>query len=199
MTAVLIFIALVPFYFLGCFPTGKLVSKLHGVDIASQGSGNVGATNVARVIGKQAGILTLLGDVAKGGIGVGVAQIFTDAQWFVMSAAVFVVLGHCLSLPPYLKGGKGVATALGTVFAVTPIAAVASLVVFGGVFGISRLVSLASITATISVPLYCLVTNAPESTSVGFMAMAFIIVVRHEQNIARLIRGTEPKFSTKKT
>lgn len=197
MNAFTLFLALVPFYLLGCFPTGKLVARLHGIDIAAQGSGNVGATNVARVIGKRAGVITLLGDVAKGFLGVALAQLFSDSQWFVMSAAVVVVVGHCLSLPPYLKGGKGVATALGTVFAVVPIAAVVALVVFGLVFAVSRLVSLASITATLMVPLYCLLSNAADATSAGFMVMAFVIVLRHEQNIARLIKGKEPKFSAK--
>lgn len=196
MTTILIIISFLPFYLIGAFPTGMLISKLHGVDIAAQGSGNVGATNVARVIGKRAGILTLLCDVLKGVLGVGVAALLVGTQWYVVSAGVAVVLGHCFSIPGYLKGGKGVATALGVILALYPSSAVVALVTFGAVFAFSRIVSLASLAATCLVPLWAFVSNAPDATGVGFLAIAATIGYRHQENIRRIMEGREPKFST---
>jgi glycerol-3-phosphate acyltransferase PlsY len=196
MTYVVILISLIPFYLLGAFPTGHLISKVHGVDITKQGSGNVGATNVARVIGKRAGVVTLLGDVLKGAFGVGIARLAVGDEWFPGAAAVAVVLGHCLSLPPYFKGGKGVATALGVIAVLYPSSSVVALVTFGASFGLWKIVSLSSIAATIIVPMWALVTNAPDAVSISLMVVAAIIVMRHEQNIRRLIEGREPQFSS---
>jgi glycerol-3-phosphate acyltransferase PlsY len=95
MTLLIIIFSLLPFYLLGSFPTGYLIAKAKGIDITAKGSGNVGATNVARVLGKRSGILTLLGDCVKGMVGVLLARWFGVAEWFVASAAVAVVLGHC--------------------------------------------------------------------------------------------------------
>jgi len=198
MTLILIFISLVPFYFLGAFPTGLLIAKLNGIDITAQGSGNVGATNVARVIGKRAGIYTLLGDALKGALGVWVAGLIVGDPWFSGAGAVAVALGHCFSVPPYLKGGKGVATALGIITVLYPSSSIVALVTFGVFFGIWKIVSLASIAATLVVPMWALVTNAPDAVSVSLIAIAALIVMRHEQNIKRLIEGREPKFTARK-
>jgi glycerol-3-phosphate acyltransferase PlsY len=92
MTVVALLLAILPFYLLGAFPTGVLVAKLHGIDITSQGSGNVGATNVARVVGKQAGVLTLVGDVAKGAIGAAIAQLCFGDTWAAAAASAAVVV-----------------------------------------------------------------------------------------------------------
>jgi glycerol-3-phosphate acyltransferase PlsY len=197
MTYVVILISLIPFYLIGAFPTGHLISKVYGVDITKQGSGNVGATNVARVIGKRAGVITLLGDVLKGALGVAIARLAVGDDWFPGAAAVAVVLGHCLSLPPYLKGGKGVATALGVIAVLYPSSSLVALVTFGASFGIWKIVSLSSIAATIIVPMWALVTNASDAVSISLMVIAAIIVMRHEQNIKRLIEGREPRFSSK--
>jgi glycerol-3-phosphate acyltransferase PlsY len=197
MTYVVILISLIPFYLIGAFPTGHLISKVHGVDITKQGSGNVGATNVARVVGKRAGVVTLLGDVLKGALGVAIARLAMGDDWFPGAAAIAVVLGHCLSLPPYLKGGKGVATALGVIAVLYPSSSLVALITFGASFGIWKIVSLSSIAATIIVPMWALVTNASDAVSISLMVIAAIIVMRHEQNIKRLIEGREPRFSSK--
>lgn len=197
MTYVVILISLIPFYLLGAFPTGHLVSKLHGIEITKEGSGNVGATNVARVIGKRAGVFTLLGDVLKGALGVCIAGLVVGEEWFPGAAAVAVVLGHCFSLPPYLKGGKGVATALGVIAVLYPSSSLVALLMFGASFGIWKIVSLSSIAATLVVPMWALVTNASDAVSISLMVVAAIIVMRHEQNIKRLIEGREPRFSSK--
>jgi glycerol-3-phosphate acyltransferase PlsY len=187
-------IALIPFYLLGSFPTGYLLAKLHGVDITKQGSGNVGATNVARSIGKRAGVLTLVLDLVKGALAVSLASLISSESWFLSAAAVAVVCGHCFSLPPFLKGGKGVATGLGVLIALVPGAALTSIIVFAALFSTTRLVSLSSIIATLSAPLYSLALNHPEPNSLALIVLSLVIVFRHRENIARLIEGREPRF-----
>jgi glycerol-3-phosphate acyltransferase PlsY len=187
-------IALIPCYLLGSFPTGYLLAKLHGVDITKQGSGNVGATNVARSIGKRAGVLTLVLDLVKGALAVSLASLISSESWFLSAAAVAVVCGHCFSLPPFLKGGKGVATGLGVLIALVPGAALTSIIVFAALFSTTRLVSLSSIIATLSAPLYSLALNHPEPNSLALIVLSLVIVFRHRENIARLIEGREPRF-----
>jgi glycerol-3-phosphate acyltransferase PlsY len=198
MNLIAILISLVPFYLIGAFPTGHLIAKIYGIDITSKGSGNVGATNVARVVGKRAGILTLLGDALKGALGVFIAGLVVGDPWFPGAAGVAVVLGHCFSVPPYLKGGKGVATALGVITVLYPSSCLVALTTFGAFFGLWKIVSLASIAATLVVPMWALVTNAPDAVSVSFIVIAALIVFRHEQNIKRLIEGREPRFESRK-
>jgi glycerol-3-phosphate acyltransferase PlsY len=198
MNQFIILISLVPFYLLGAFPTGHLIAKIYGVDIASKGSGNVGATNVARVVGKRAGIMTLVGDALKGALGVLIAGLVVGDGWFPGAAAFAVVLGHCFSVPPYLKGGKGVATALGVITVLYPSSSIVALVTFGACFVVWKIVSLASIAATLVVPMWALVTNASDSVSASLIVIAALIVMRHEQNIRRLIEGREPRFEDRK-
>jgi glycerol-3-phosphate acyltransferase PlsY len=193
-TFVATLIALIPFYLIGTFPSGYLLAKLRGVDITKQGSGNVGATNVARSLGKKAGILTLVLDLTKGLLAIYLASLLADQGWFVAAAAVAVVCGHCFSIPPLLKGGKGVATGLGVLIALAPGAGVTSVVIFVLLFSATRFVSLSSIVATLSAPIYSLVTNQPEAKSLALMTIALVIVYRHRENIQRLIEGRETKF-----
>ena len=198
MNQFVILISLVPFYLIGAFPTGHLIAKIYGFDITSKGSGNVGATNVARVVGKRAGIMTLFGDALKGALGVLIAGLVVGDGWFPGAAACAVVLGHCFSVPPYLKGGKGVATALGVITVLYPSSSIVALVTFGACFGVWKIVSLASIAATLVVPMWALVTNASDSVSASLIVIAALLVMRHEQNIRRLIEGREPKFSARR-
>jgi glycerol-3-phosphate acyltransferase PlsY len=198
MTWIATLVALIPFYLIGSFPSGYLLARLHGVDITQQGSGNVGATNVARSLGKRAGVLTLILDLFKGILGVYLASVFTPAAWYPAAAAIAVVSGHCFSLPPLLKGGKGVATGLGVLIALVPGAAILSAVIFSSVFAVTRLVSLSSLMATLSAPLYSLVTNQSDAVSFSLVVVSLIIVYRHYENIVRLIEGREPRFGAKR-
>lgn len=191
-------VSLLPFYLMGCFPTGFLVARLHGVDITSQGSGNVGATNVGRVIGKKAGVLTLVGDVIKGALAVAIAYLLAPYGWFPAGAAAAVTCGHCFSLPPWLKGGKGVATALGTLLVIFPAGALVAALTFGAVFWASKIVSIASITSALVVPIFALLTNQTEPVCISLAVMAAVIVGRHRENITRIIEGREPRFSARK-
>ncbi len=190
-------VALIPFYLLGAFPTGYLIARLHGVDITSQGSGNVGATNISRVIGKRAGIFTLLVDVCKGALAVAIGHMVSPYGWFPAGAAVAVVCGHCFSIPRYLKGGKGVATALGAIIVLFPLSSLVAVGAFGLVFAFSKIVSLASISAALIAPTFSLITNQSDSVSLALALMAAVIVYRHRENITRLIEGREPRFSSK--
>ena len=190
-------LAILPFYLLGSFPTGLLLAKLSGADLLNQGSGSVGATNVARVLGRKAGIITLVIDVFKGFFGVLVGRyIFNDPQ-MVAAVAVAVVLGHCYSIPGYLRGGKGVATSLGVLFAISPITAIVALSTFIGVVIVTKIVSLASICAALISPLVMVVSDSNDYLMLAVCIMGFTLVWRHKQNIERLICGTEPKFIAK--
>jgi glycerol-3-phosphate acyltransferase PlsY len=185
-------------YLIGTIPVGVLVAKARGIDITSVGSGNVGATNVARSVGKKAGIVTLIGDALKGAIGTVLGELLFPTEWGGAVAAFFVVAGHCFSLPPVLKGGKGVATALGAIVYLFPFGALIGVVAFALVFATSKIVSLSSIVAAVAIPVSALVSGAKDSTVSALIAVSLLVIYRHHANIDRLMKGTEPTFSTKK-
>jgi glycerol-3-phosphate acyltransferase PlsY len=197
MIQILSSILLIPFYLLGSFPTGVLIARLNGFDITAHGSGNVGATNVARVVGKRAGLFTLVGDMAKGLLGVLIASACTSSQTFVAAAGAAVVAGHCFSVPPFLRGGKGVATSFGVIVALSWVCALVALAVFGAVFAVTRIVSLSSLCSAIVVPLTALLINLPDATCVAFIVIAMVVVIRHKENVQRLVEGREPRFQVR--
>ena len=190
-------LSLIPFYIIGTFPTGLLIAKSAGVDITKTGSGNVGATNVARTLGKKAGILTLLGDILKGVLAVIAASLVSDDPSYKACAATAVVCGHCFSLPPLLKGGKGVATSLGAILALSPWLAFCGVTIFAGLFWLTRYVSLASVSAALVIPIISLVSGMPDYLTLSLVPVALIVVFRHRENLDRLVKGTEPKFTSK--
>lgn len=196
-------------YFIGGIPWGVILGKLQGIDIRDHGSGNVGATNISRVLGKKWGIVCFFFDAAKGFLPVFVAMMLSksrtmpDADYFAVCALIGVVAGHVWS--PYLKftGGKGVATAAGGLLAITPTAIVLAVVFWYIVFLVSRYVSLASIAAALFYPLCALAIDRMHTTpaqTIGRPAMmaivilAALVIVKHRANIHRLLNGTELKF-----
>jgi glycerol-3-phosphate acyltransferase PlsY len=198
-------------YLLGSIPFGYLlVRTFRNEDIRAIGSGNIGATNVARSGAKGLAIATLLLDLAKGAIAVLIAfQIarhitdFTRTQAFDLAtcAAVAAVLGHVFPVWLRFRGGKGVATALGVFLALSPDIALGLVTVFAIVFALTRYVSLASIVASASAPLLALRFAGGMSYIVltGFLFIPALIIAKHHANISRLIARTEPRFgSTKK-
>ena len=185
------------FYLLGAFPTGRLIARAHGVEISAHGSGNVGATNVGRIIGKKAGLLTLIGDVAKGCLAVTLAAIVISTPSAPAIAAVLVVLGHCFSIPPLLKGGKGVATGLGAITALAPTASLVSLMIFILIYLRTKIVSLSALCAALVAPLAALLLQISDDRSYALMVIALIIITRHKDNIRRLIEGSEPRTTFK--
>src|SRR5437016_7832195 len=207
MIEVSIAVTLIPFaaYLLGSIPFGLLLAKLLGVaDVRKAGSGNIGATNVARVVGPLAGIFTLVFDTAKGATAVWLAGRVTDesATWM-MIAAFVVLLGHCFPVWLKFKGGKGVATALGVFLALCPLAAVSALVLFLLCVGYWRYVSLGSVAAAAAMPLLIYFLWAPRHAppiivDVGTLAIALLVIYKHDGNLQRLVEGTEPRFSFSK-
>jgi glycerol-3-phosphate acyltransferase PlsY len=182
-------------YLIGSFPSGFLVAKLNGINITAIGSGNIGATNVARTIGSKMGIIVLLADVLKGLLPFLLALIFNYDLPLI--CAFTVVAGHCFSLPK-LKGGKGVATALGTIIGVSPIFATIAVITFAIAFYLSKTVSISSIVATWIVPGLFVVTGYSSESILIFLAIALLVTYRHKDNIDRITKGIEPKFISKK-
>jgi len=191
-------------YLCGSIPFGLLLGKMLGADVRKTGSGNIGATNVARSLGLGAGILTLALDAAKGAAPVWLARhYFPDHAAFQILAGLATLIGHCF--PVWLKfhGGKGVATAAGVFFILCWQAGVGALLVFALVVGFWRYVSLASISAAASIPLLVYFLWAPHyapplSVSLGTLAGAILIIYKHDANLQRLVEGTEPKFTLSK-
>jgi glycerol-3-phosphate acyltransferase PlsY len=192
-------------YLLGSIPFGLLLTKLFGGgDVRKAGSGNIGATNVARVAGTLPGILTLLLDAAKGAAAVWLAARFSNesATWMVI-AALAALLGHCFPVWLHFRGGKGVATAAGVFLILSPLATLGSVIVFILVVTFWRYVSLASISAAAAMPLLIYLLWAPHhapplAVTFGALAAAVLIIYKHDGNIQRLVEGEEPKFSLTK-
>jgi acyl phosphate:glycerol-3-phosphate acyltransferase len=193
-------------YLLGSIPFGLLLAKLFGGgDVRKAGSGNIGATNVTRVAGPLAGILTLIFDTAKGTASVWfAARASNDSATWMTIAALAVLLGHCFPVWLKFKGGKGVATALGIFLALSPLAAVSALLLFILCVVYWRFVSLGSVAAAAAMPLLIYFLWAPGHAppiiiDVGTLAIAGLVIFKHGGNLQRLVEGTEPRFSfTKK-
>ena len=189
-------------YFLGSIPFGLILAKLFaGSDIRKSGSGNIGATNVARVVGPSAGILTLALDVAKGAAAVWLAGRVTAQSSTAMTlAAIAALLGHCFPIWLKFKGGKGVATALGVFLVLSPLAALGALLVFILVAIAWRYASLASVSAAASMPLLMYFLWAPGHApplvvDFGTLFAVALVIFKHDANLQRLVDGEEPKFS----
>jgi len=183
-------------YLLGSIPTGYLMGAWKGVDVRAAGSGNIGATNVARLVGKRQGILTLAADAAKGFIPVFAAVQLGLAPPAAALAGTAAFLGHLY--PVFLKfsGGKGVATALGVFVGLAPLITLALIVIFVAVALTSRIVSLSSMVAALAAPVSLWFFSYPRGV-VGLSALiASMIIIRHRANLRRLLAGTEPRFGS---
>ncbi len=195
-SVILIFIS----YLLGSVPTGVIIAKLaKGTDPRRSGSGNIGATNVARTLGRGAGVATLLGDMLKGAIPVFYAMHYASLGVVVVSlAALAAVLGHLFPVYLGFKGGKGVATACGVFLVLSPLATLICAVVFALIVLVTRYVSLGSMYSAITMPLaLALLPGKLEFAPVSFL-IALLIVFRHRANIKRLKEGTENRLGKAK-
>src|SRR5580704_5248234 len=183
-------------YLLGTIPFGLLIGKVFGgADVRKAGSGNIGATNVARVAGPVAGIFTLALDAAKGAAAVWLAARFANdsATWMVI-AGLAALVGHCFPLWLGFRGGKGVATAAGVFLVLCPLALLGSLTLFIVVVLFWRYVSLGSIAAAAAIPLLVYFLWAPHhapplTVTFGALAAAILVVYKHDANIQRLVEG----------
>jgi glycerol-3-phosphate acyltransferase PlsY len=188
-------------YLLGSIPFGYLLVRIfRNEDIREHGSGNIGATNVARSGAKGLGVATLLLDLGKAYLAVILAGHFGAGNYDLeVAAAVAAVLGHVFPMWLGFRGGKGVASALGVFLALTWPSGVAILLVFAVVFAMTRYVSLASIVASATFPLFGFHFVAQRSPMVvfGFLFLPLLIIVKHHGNIRRLLSGTESRFGSK--
>ncbi|MBC8064207.1 MAG: glycerol-3-phosphate 1-O-acyltransferase PlsY [Chlorobia bacterium] len=187
-------------YLLGSIPFGVLIARARGVDLMKVGSGNTGATNAMRVLGKGPGFLVFVLDLLKGLIPPLVGRwLFPDRQEFWMFAGSMAIIGHSFS--PFLKfkGGKGISSALGMTLGTSPLVALSAFVLFSISLGTTRYMSLASMIAIVStIPFGLLFKDSPWVIG-GYSVMILFIIYRHRANIKRLREGTEPKFKFGKT
>ena len=175
----------------GSVPWGVIIAKQRGVDIRAKGSGNIGATNVARVLGLADGLLVLFLDSAKGWLVTLAAARFDGEPWVIAAAGFAAMLGHCFS--PLLggKGGKGVATALGVFAIVSPPLALVGVAVFLVVAGRTRIPALGSLGGVTSATLYAFITSQPTPVQLLALATTALLVYTHRGNIARLLYQTD--------
>jgi glycerol-3-phosphate acyltransferase PlsY len=196
-------------YLLGSIPTGFLVAQAKGVDIRAVGSGNIGATNVLRTLGKPAGIFVLLMDALKGWVAVvwmtrlvllasGLGAEGARMEVCQIIAALCAVLGHNYTCWLQFKGGKGIATSAGVLLALVPWALVTIFVIWIIVFAATRYVSLASLAASAALPFASWVTHESLTKVIVTGAMGVLAIYKHKGNIQRLLNGTEPRFGQMK-
>jgi acyl phosphate:glycerol-3-phosphate acyltransferase len=212
-----VFIIAAVSYILGSFPFGYILVKVfRNQDVRAMGSGNIGATNVARFGGKGLGIATLFLDALKGFAAVSFATYIASTECLLMAAlavppvplaavygsiaALFAILGHMFPVWLKFKGGKGVATGVGVFLALAPKAVLIVLVIFAAIVAVSRYVSLGSIVASALFPIFFLFmyrSNATPATVLLVCGVAALIIWKHRDNIRRLASGTEHKFGVK--
>ncbi len=183
-------------YILGSIPFGLLVAKaLREKDPRTAGSKNIGFTNVLRVSGKKAGFLTLFGDIGKGVLAVMLAQTLGIPWPWVLVVGLAVILGHIFSIFLGFKGGKGVATALGTVFGVEPLLGLCLLGVWIGTVVMFKYSSGGALAAFTVFPILVFFMNREISLIVFSLCILGLIIYGHTENISRLMKGTESKIS----
>jgi glycerol-3-phosphate acyltransferase PlsY len=195
VTVALFATMLVLAYLVGAIPFGLIVGRLfYAIDVRERGSGNTGTTNVFRVLGKKAGMAVFFLDIAKGFVPALVASLVFD-PWAAVFVAAAPVVGHMYSVFLRGRGGKGVATGAGVVLALEPFV---FLIIFGIwlvlVFTV-RIVSVASLTGTVALPMLVLVRDNPLAYEIAAVLAAVIVVFAHRGNIARLLHGTEHRFT----
>ena len=188
-------------YLVGSIPFGLLVSKGSGIDIREQGSKNIGATNVARLLGKKMGIITLALDILKGFVPISLTALLMqeqpNGQVVVALSGAATVIGHMFPLYLKFKGGKGVATALGVFIFLSPTAILGCLFVFVASVYLSGFVSLGSLLGSAAIVVFLLILKAPLWKVLLAAFIACMIWFKHHQNISRLIAGTEKTWKKK--
>jgi glycerol-3-phosphate acyltransferase PlsY len=198
-------LAIVISYFTGSLPTGYLAGMMKGIDIRAAGSGNIGATNVFRVLGKAAGISVLVVDGVKGFAAARWVPLLAE-KWFpgaspeglAVAAGAAAVLGHVYTCWLKFKGGKGIATSAGVGFAWAPEACALTLAIWGIVFLSTKYVSVASLVAAVILPVAVGVFRYGASKTLVMTALAVVAIYKHKDNIRRLLDGTEHRAGTSK-
>lgn len=181
-------------YLLGSIPTGLLLGKLYGIDVRSEGSGNIGATNLYRTVGRKVGIITLFGDCLKGFLPVMLAWQLGLGEPLQAWIGLAAFCGHVFSIFLLFKGGKGVATALGVYLALAPLAVLGALLVFIIFVAVWRYISLGSVVAAAVMPLIIFLRPHSNQLLIATALISLIVILKHHANISRLLAGTESKF-----
>jgi glycerol-3-phosphate acyltransferase PlsY len=183
-------------YLLGSVPTGFLLAKFFSkVDPRKTGSGNIGATNIFRTAGKGLGILTLAGDVLKGMIPIGIAIQFNISDLWLAAVGLSTFLGHIFPIFLGFRGGKGVATALGVYLVISPVAVLIEFLLFAGLVWRWRYISLGSICCATTIPiLIAFFRSDSQAYFILSVIIAALILYRHQENIVKLLQGTENKW-----
>ena len=193
-------------YLLGSIPTGYLVARAKGIDIRTVGSGNIGATNAMRTLGKPAGIFVLLMDALKGYAACtwlwdalfNLLNIHSaDTSLYRIIAGIAAVLGHNFTCWLRFKGGKGISTSAGVYFALAPLAAGVALGAWIVAFALSRYASIASIAAAVALPAMVWLTSSNLTLQIVTTALGLLAIFKHRGNIKRLVNGTEQRFGEK--
>jgi glycerol-3-phosphate acyltransferase PlsY len=199
MNQQLFFSVLIVIYLIGAIPTGVVLTRLMGLDdVRSQGSGNIGATNVYRVAGKLPGILTLIGDILKGFLPLLAVKLWLAPTPLQLGlAGVVAIVGHCYPVYLRFRGGKGVATAIGIFLLLDPLALLGGGLAFLLAVALSRYISLGSVLAAIVAPLLTLLLGRPLPLVLSAGVIGILIVWRHRDNLQRLCAGTENRFGAK--
>jgi acyl phosphate:glycerol-3-phosphate acyltransferase len=203
-------VVLVGTYLLGSLPFGYLAGRIGGIDIRKAGSGNVGATNVVRVLGKRYGYPVFVLDFLKGfaavkistAIAMGSRPEWGSLEMFGILAAVAVVIGHCFPLWLKFRGGKGVATSAGALFGLMPLATLIAVVIWISVFWFTRYVSVASVVTAVVLPLVIFIVTwldqmHGKALFYSSLCIAAVVIWRHHSNLSRLLHGREPRFTRK--
>lgn len=195
-------------YLVGSIPTGFLVAQAKGIDIRSVGSGNIGATNVFRILGRPAGVFVLAVDALKGWLAVvvmpkvafllfGFPPDYQVREFYAILAGMFAILGHNYTCWLYFKGGKGIATSAGVLLALVPWALLIILTVWIVLFALTRYVSLGSIASSFTLPFATWFTTGSLTLTAVAGAMGALAIYKHKANIKRLLNGTETRVSFK--
>jgi acyl phosphate:glycerol-3-phosphate acyltransferase len=181
-------------YLIGSIPFGIIVGKMRGFDPRTIGSGNIGMTNVARAAGRGAAALTFSGDALKGALPVLAARALGADATIIALAALAAFAGSIFSIFLGFKGGRGVSTSLGIWLAMAPMATVLAFAVFLIVLAATRIVSIGSICAAIALPALIVAMGFPRAYQALVMVMAAMVLLRHRDNILRLLSGKEPRL-----
>lgn len=187
-------------YLVGSFPTSFLMGRLHGIDLREHGSGNLGATNTFRVLGAWAALPVFILDILKG---------FIPAAWFVgldgtadprlaIGYGLAAILGHVWPVFLRFQGGKGVATGTGVLLALAPVTTLVAFLVWVGIVSLSRMVSLASLSAATLVPVLAWQMDQPRHTVIFCLVVAVFVWWTHRSNVRRILDGTENRFGSEK-
>ncbi|MDY6820783.1 MAG: glycerol-3-phosphate 1-O-acyltransferase PlsY [Deferribacterota bacterium] len=192
------FLILLLCYLIGSIPFGYLIVKFFkGVDIRNVGSGNIGATNVGRLLGKKGFILVFLLDFLKGFLPIYLLSHYYPESYLLLISAMLVIFGHMFSLFLKFKGGKGVATSLGVFLALAPVGIILAVFVFLLVILLSKMVSLSSILSAFSAALFLWLTNPWFELNITVSIIVLFIIIRHKDNIKRIVKGEEHKIGVR--